>query len=93
MKEVAESSVPRSERLLFHMAVMKWKVSTLTPDELNVLQSWIDDQYKTKEQARLLPWAQEANEYGDTLFAENTHIQRYVTSYKLPVRNKDSQVC
>ena len=71
------------------MAVMRWKVSTLEPDELGVLQSWINEQRKSKEQARVLPWSQEAEEYGDPLFAENTYIQRYVRLYKLQLQHEN----
>lgn len=83
LKETAGSSASRSAKLVFHMAVMRWKVSNLGPNELATLQSWIDEQRKSKEQARVLPWSQEAEEYGDPLFAENTYIQGYVRLYKL----------
>jgi hypothetical protein len=59
------------------MAVMHWKVSTLAPGELDALHSWIDEQQELKEKGRVVPWSQEADEYGDSLFAENTYIQRY----------------
>ena len=60
------------------MAFMRWKVDSLTPEELDELHSWIKEQQELKEQANQLPLSQEAEEYGDPLFAENSHIQRYV---------------
>ena len=78
LNEPVESSAPKSERFTFHVAVMRWKVNNLTPNELGVLWSWIDEQKKVKEQDRVEPWLKEAEEYGDSLFAENAHIQRYV---------------
>lgn len=70
---------------MFHMAVMRWKVGALKSAKLNKLHSWIDEQQKLKEQARALPWLQEADEYADPHFAENSHIQRYVV-WGLPSR-------
>lgn len=74
------------------MAFMRWKVSILTPEELGTLQSWIEEQHKSKEQVRVVPWSQEAKEYGDSLFAENEHIQRYVTSREFPTK-KALMIC
>lgn len=67
-----------SERLLFHMAVMRWKWTLLTPDELATLRNWIDEQQKSKGKAHAFPWSEEAGKHGDDLFAENTYIQRCV---------------
>ena len=78
LKDAVESSPSKSERLVFHMAFMRWKVDSLTPEELDELHSWIKEQQELKEQANQLPLSQEAEEYGDPLFAENSHIQRYV---------------
>jgi len=78
LEEAVESSTSTSEKFVFHVAVMRWKVSTLADEELDVLRSWIKGQQKLKEQARVSPWMQEADEYDDALFAENAHIQRYV---------------
>ena len=79
LQESLKSSNSLSEKLVFHMAVMRWKVNALTAEELTALNLWIDEQQKSKEQARMLPWMQEADEHDDLLFAENAHIQRYVT--------------
>ena len=78
LKEAVKSLTPKSEKFLFHMAVMRWKVDVLPPEELDFLHSWIKDQQKLKEEVRALPWSQEADEYGDPLFAENAYIQGYV---------------
>jgi hypothetical protein len=77
LKEAVKST-SASEKLAFHMAVMRWKVSVLTTEELDVLHLWINEQRKLKERARVLPWEQEASEHGDTFFAENAYIQRHV---------------
>lgn len=74
LKEATKSSATHSEKLVFHMAVMRWKVNALTPNELDVLNTWIDGEQKSKN---MPPWSQEANEYGDVHFAESSHIQRY----------------
>lgn len=66
------------------MAVMRWKCTLLTPDERTELETWIDEQHKSKEVARTLPWSEEANEHGDQLFAENTYIQRYLVPCFVP---------
>ena len=78
LKEAAKSLTPKTERFLFHMAVMRWKADALPPEELDLLRSWIKDQQKLKGEVRVLPWSQEADEYGDPLFAENAYIQGYV---------------
>ena len=57
LNEAAEFSSHRYGKLTFHMAVMRWKVSKLTAEELDNLRSWVDEQHKSKEQARTLPWA------------------------------------
>jgi len=80
LREALKSSPSTSEKLMFHMAAMRWKVDALTAEELDVLNLWIDEQHKSKEQARVLPWTQEADEYDDLLFVENAHIQRYCHS-------------
>ena len=78
LKDAVESSPSNSERLVFHMVFMRWKVEGLTPEELDELHLWIKEQQESKEQANQLPLSQEAEEYSDPLFAENSHIQRYV---------------
>jgi hypothetical protein len=80
LSETAKSSSTTSEKLLFHMAVMRWKCSLLSPDERAELNSWIDHQKKSKEAARTLPWSVEAGEHGDDLFAENSYVQRLVSA-------------
>lgn len=67
-----------SEKLVFHIAVMRWKCSFLRPDELATLEDWINEQEKVRLKAQTLPWSAEGDEYGDGLFADNTHIQRCV---------------
>jgi hypothetical protein len=86
LKEAVKTSTSSSEKLVFHMAVMRWKCSLLTPDELTMLQDWIDEQHKSKEKIRSLPWSDEASEHGDTLFTENTYTQWYAvqTSHREP---------
>lgn len=54
------------------MAVMQWKCSLLTLDELATLRNWIGEQRDLNER----PWAEEAKAYGDDLVGENRHIQR-----------------
>jgi hypothetical protein len=80
LKEVAKSSTTSSEKLVFHVAVMRWKCSLLNPEELTTLHNWIDEQQKIRQKTQTPPWSAEANEYGDELFAENTHIQQYALS-------------
>jgi len=58
-------------RLQFHMAVMRWKCSSLSPEELATLFDWIDKKRALND----CPWAVEAETYGDDLVAENRHIQ------------------
>jgi len=58
-------------RLQFHMAVMQWKCSSLSPEELATLSDWINK----KQALNDCPWAVEAEAYGDDLAAENRHIQ------------------
>ena len=77
LKETAKTSMTRSKRLMFHIAVMRWKCSLLSPEELAALQDWINEQQKARKKESELPWSSEANEYGDALFSENAHIQRY----------------
>ena len=78
LKEAVKTSTSTSEKLVFHMAVMRWKCSLLTTDGLTTLQDWVDEQHKSKEKIRSLPWSDEAGEHGDGLFAENTYVQSYV---------------
>lgn len=78
LKEAAKASMSTSEKLVFHMAVMRWKCSLLTLDERTTLDKWIDEQRTSKEKARTLPWSEEAGEHGDELFAENVYVQRCV---------------
>ena len=61
-------------RLQFHMAVMQWKCSLLSTDELATLRDWIDEQRALND----CPWADEAEAYGGELVAENRHLQRSV---------------
>lgn len=70
----ASGGVASLSRLQFHMAVMLWKCSSLSPDELATLHGWIDEQRALNG----CPWAAEADAYGDSLVAENRHIQRSV---------------
>ena len=77
LKDAVESLPSKSKRLVFHMVFMCWKVDSLTPEELDELHLWIKEQQELKEQANQLPLSQEA-EYGDPLFTENSHIQRYI---------------
>ena len=85
LREAVKSLSTKSEKLVFHMAVMRWKVDALKSAELDKLHSWIDEQQKLKEQAHALPWLQEADEYADPHFTENSHVQRYVI-WGLPSR-------
>lgn len=80
LNEAAKSSTTSSEKLVFHVAVMRWKCSLLNADELATLRDWIEEQRKAKQNMQALPWSLEATEYGDELFAENNHIQRYALS-------------
>ena len=77
-KDTVKASTSTSPKLLFHIAVMRWKCSLMAPDELLVLQDWIQEQTMSKEAERAFPWLTEAAEHGDALFAENTYVQRYV---------------
>ena len=76
LKATTKSSTTSSEKLVFHIAVMRWKCSLLTPEELAMLQDWIKKQQKDRKKAQALPWSSEAAEHGDKQFAENVHIQR-----------------
>ena len=78
LKDAVRTSASTSEKLLFHMAVMRWKCSLLAPDKMTVLHNWIGEQQKLKDARRALPWSEEAFEHGDDLFAENTYIQRCI---------------
>ena len=78
LKETVKASTSTSEKLLFHMAVMRWKYSLLTPDESAALHQWIDEQHALKDTTRALEWSEEAKEFGDCPFPENVHIQRSV---------------
>jgi len=71
-------------RLNFHNTVMRWKCSSLTPEEIRTLEDWIADSLHTKEEESLKPWM--AGEGGDELSAENEYIQRYV----LPISHGDA---
>ena len=70
----ASGGVLSLSRLQFHMAVMQWKCSSLSPAELATLQSWIDEQRALNS----CPWTVEAETYGNDQVAENRHIQRFV---------------
>ena len=61
-------------QLQFHMAIMQWKCSLLSPNELVTVRSWIDEQQTLSG----CPWAMEASTYEDKLVAENQHIQRFI---------------
>lgn len=78
LKETADAVTSTSQKLIFHMAVMRWKCSLLTSEELATVQDWIDNNQKLAEKTQALPWSMEAAEHGDDLLAENTYIQRYV---------------
>ena len=78
IKEAVGVSTSTSQKLVFHMAVMRWKCSRLNPEELVVLKDWIGKDRKSKNKTKALPWSDEASEYSDELFAENTYIQKYV---------------
>ena len=70
----ASGGVSSLNRLQFHMAVMQWKCSLLSPAELATLQGWIDEQRALNS----CPWAVEADTYGDDQVAKNRHIQKFV---------------
>lgn len=76
----ADKNIMSLTRLQFHMAVMQWKCSLLSPDELETLHSWIDEQRVLND----CPWAEEAKAYGDGLAAENRHMQWLVIHLLLP---------
>lgn len=78
LKESTKTATSTSAKLVFHMAVMRWKCSLLNPNEIATLQDWIDVQHASKKKTQTLPWSEEAGEHGDEVFAENTHIQWYV---------------
>ena len=59
------------------MAVMRWKCSLLSPNELTTLQEWVNEQQRAREKVWVLPWSEEAREHGDEVFAENTYVQQY----------------
>lgn len=76
LKDTFRASTTTSEKLLFHMAVMRWKYSLLTPSQQTAVQNWIHEEYMLKEKVQIFPWSEEACKHGDHLFAENTYIQR-----------------
>ena len=55
LKDTTKSSMSTSGKLLFHVAVMRWKCSLLTPDELTALQTWIEEQHKLRKGVEALP--------------------------------------
>jgi len=62
--------------LPFHAAVMRWKCSSLTDEERQETQDWIDQKVLEKEEGMKRPWSV-ANDVGeDELAAENKYIQR-----------------
>ena len=77
--KTAQARTKASEKLVFHVAVMRWKCSLLNPAELATLQDWINKQQKARQKARTLPWSAEGDEYGDKQSTENTYIQGCVT--------------
>jgi len=64
-------------RLNFHNAVMRWKCSLLTQEEIQTLEDWIAESLHTKEEEMMKPWMVGTSE--DELSAENKFIQRYVS--------------
>ena len=78
LKETTKGPASTSEKLLFHMAVMRWKCSIMAPNEHTTLHNRIKEQKSSKEAMRTLPWSVEASEHGDGLFTENTYVQWYV---------------
>lgn len=61
-------------RLSFHNAVMRWKCSLLTEEELQELEEWITNSLAEKEEAISKPW--KAGQDEGELSAENEYIQR-----------------
>jgi hypothetical protein len=93
LKETVKASASSSQKLLFHMAVMRWKYTLLTDTESTALHNWIDEQHMLKDQTRTLPWSEEASEHGDDLFSENLLTQRYVFYISLSRTGTDSPSC
>lgn len=65
-------------RLLFHNAVMRWKCSTLSEEELRTLQEWIEEEVEQRWDAVRYPWRNGKAAEVDDLTAENQYIQRSV---------------
>jgi hypothetical protein len=65
-----------SDRLPFHNAVMRWKCSLLTEEELRDMDEWIANSLSGKKEVFLKPWKATQGEE-DELSTENEYIQRY----------------
>jgi len=63
--------------LNFHNAVMRWKCSLLTQEEIQMLEDWIARSLHTKEEELAKPWT--VGEGEDELSKENEYIQRYIS--------------
>jgi len=64
-------------RLNFHNAIMRWKCSLLTQEEIQTLEDWIAESLHTKEEGIAKPWT--VGEGEDELSEENEYIQRYIS--------------
>ena len=61
-------------RLNFHNAVMCWKCSLLTDEELQEMAEWIANSVAEKEEVISKPW--KAGQVEEGLSVENEYIQR-----------------
>ena len=72
----AETGESSDRDLNFHNAVMCWKCSLLTEEELHDMEEWIADALSAKKEDISKPWKMGRD---DELSEENEYIQTYVT--------------
>ena len=68
------NNLSSDSRLNFHNAVMRWKCSLLTDEELQEMAEWIANSVAEKEEVISKPW--KAGQVEEGLSAENEYIQR-----------------
>ena len=62
--------------LVFHNAVMKWKCASLTDEERQEHQDWINREQEAKEKMLNNPWKATQAVGGNELSMENGYVQR-----------------
>lgn len=62
-------------RMLFHNAVMRQKCSLLTKEEMDDLQTWIEEDVQKRFEDVQQPWKTDKSKDVSELTAENQHVQ------------------